>query len=309
MNQMLKKYPVPIAGLILGLASAGNLIQSYGEILRSLCGIISAVFYVLFILKIIKFPNDINENLKNPAVASVFPTFFMATMLLSVYLKPMITNFAFYLWIIGIILHLTYIIWFSFKYTMKFNIKQVLPSWFIVYVGIAVAGVTAPAFKMNIIGQTSFWFGLISYIILLPIVIYRVVKIKELPEPVKPTLIIFAAPASLLLAAYINSFEAKNLLVIYILMVISSLMYLYAIIMLTSLIKSKFYPSFSGFTFPLVISGIAMKLTNAFLIKSGSPINFLIYLIKFQELIAITVTLYVLLKYIEFMFDHTKAKA
>ncbi len=309
MNQILKKYPVPVSGLILGLTSAGNLIQSYGNNLRSLFGIISTIFYVLLLLKIIKYPNDIKENLGNPAIGSVFPTFFMATMLLSVYLKPINAHLSLYLWFAGVVLHLIYIAWFSFKFTFKFNIKQVLPSWFIVYVGIAVAGVTAPAFNMNIIGQMSFWFGLISYIVLLPVVIYRVVKIKEIPEPVMPTLVIFAAPSSLLLAAYMNSFEVKNITIIYLLMAVSILMYLYSIIKLSGLIKLKFYPSFSGFTFPLIISGISMKLTNAYFIKIESPINVLIYLVKFQELIAIAITLFVLFKYIKFIFAQSKATA
>ncbi|WP_313345648.1 TDT family transporter [Sedimentibacter sp.] len=307
MDQILRKYPVPVAGLVLGLASAGNLIQSYGEILRSLFGITSAVFYVLLIIKIIKFPDNFKENLDNPAVASVFPAFFMATMLLSVYLKPIIADLAFYMWIAGVILHLIYILWFSLKYTLKFNIKQIMPSWFIVYVGIAVAGVTAPAFKMNIIGQISFWFGLISYVILLPVVIYRVVIIKEMPEPIKPTLIIFAAPSSLLLAAYMNSFETKSLFIIYSLLTISLVMYAAAIIMLTKLIKLKFYPSFSGFTFPLIISGIAMKLTNGYLLKTDAPVSWLIYLVKFQEIIAVAITIYVLFKYMQFLFGRTKA--
>lgn len=301
MDTILKKYPVPITGLILGLAAVGNLVQSYGEIYRSIFGIISAIFYILMVYKLIKFKSGVQESLQNPVVASVFPTFSMATMLLAVYIKPLSQSLSFVLWLAGILLHIILIIMFSKKFVLDFKIKQVFPSWFVVYVGIAVASVTAPAYKMNLIGQLAFWFGLVAYIILLPIVIYRTFKVKEMPEPTLPTLIIYAAPASLLLAGYMNSFEIKNISIVLLLMFLSILMYIVALIMLPKLLKLKFYPSYSAFTFPLIISGIAMKLTNGFFIKSGNPIVWLKYLVNFQEIIAVGLTIYVLFKYTSFL--------
>lgn len=309
MNAILKKYPVPITGLILGLAAAGNLVQSYGEINRSIFGIISAILFVLMLVKIVKFTDGVKENLQNPVVASVFPTFSMAAMLLATYLKPLSQSIAFALWTIGVALHIALIIWFSKKFVLNFKIKQVFPSWFIVYVGIAVASVTSPAFKMNNIGQLAFWFGFITYVILLPVILYRTIKIKEMPEPTLPTLVIFAAPASLLLAGYMNSFETKSMAIVWLLAALSIIMYIAAIIMLPRLLKLKFYPSYSAFTFPLIISGIAMKLTNGFLTKSGSPVAWLGYLVKFQEAVAVIMTLYVLYRYIKFLTSDNKEQA
>ncbi len=306
MYTILKKCPVPITGLILGLAATGNLVQSYGEIFRSIFGIISAILYILMIYKLFKFESEVKENLQNPVIASIFPTFSMATMLLATYIKPFSQTFALIFWSIGVILHIVLIIWFSNKFLLNFKIKQVFPSWFVVYVGIAVASVTAPAFKMFFVGQLSFYFGLITYIILLPIVIYRVLKIKEMPESTLPTLIIFAAPASLLLAGYMNSFEIKNISLSWFLITLSVFMYLVALIMLPRLLKLKFYPSYSAFTFPLIISGIAMKLANTYLIKLGTHIEWMVLLIKLQEIIAVTLTLYVLNKYIKFLTTDLK---
>lgn len=70
--------------------------------------------------------------------------------------------------------------------------------------------------------------------------------------------------------------------------------------MLFQLLKLKFFPSYSAFTFPLVISGIAMKLTNGFLTKSGQGIPALKYLVKFQ-VVAVIITLYILVRYIQFI--------
>ena len=310
MNQILKKYPVPIVGLILGLAAAGNLVQSYGEIYRNIFGTISATLLILMVVKILTDQDGFKENLDNPVVASVFPTFSMGIMLLSTYLKSFAPSFAFRLWLIGVFLHLILIIWFTKKYALHFKIKQVFPSWFVVYVGIVVVSVTGPAYNMANIGQYAFWFGLITYLILLPIVVYRVVKIKEMPEPSLPTLAIFAAPASLLLAGYMNSVDTKSMIRVWVLLLVSLIMYLAVIIMLFRLLKLKFYPSYSGFTFPLIISGIAMKLTNGFLIKTNQGIPSLQYLVKFQEIVGVALTLYVLYRYIQFLTikDSSSAK-
>ena len=80
--------------------------------------------------------------------------------------------------------------------------------------------------------------------------------------------------------------------------------------MLFRLLKLKFYPSYSGFTFPLIISGIAMKLTNGFLIKTNQGIPSLQYLVKFQEIVGVALTLYVLYRYIQFLTikDSSSAK-
>lgn len=306
MNGILKKYPVPVTGLILGLAAAGNLLQSYGEVYRSIFGIISSILFVLMIIKTVKFTGGVKEQLQNPVVASVFPTFSMATIILSTYLKPISKSLAFTLWIIGIIFHIVLIIWFSKKFALNFKIKQVFPSWFIVYVGIVVASVTAPAFALNNIGKLAFWFGFITYVILLPVVTYRTVKVKEMPEPTLPTLVIFAAPASLLLAGYMNSFETKNMAIVWSLVVLSIAMYIIVIILLPRLLTLKFYPSYSAFTFPLIISGIAMKLTSGFLTKAGNPVNWLVYLVKFQDAIAVIIVLYVLYRYIIFLTSDNK---
>lgn len=301
MKQILKKLPVPIVGLMLGLAAAGNLIQSYGEIYRGIFGIISALVLLLVIIKIAMLPKGVGEALENPVVASVFPTLSMGIMLLSTYIKPFANSIALVIWIIGAAFHIILMLWFTVKFVVKFNIMQVFPSWFIVFVGIAVVSVTSPAYKMANLGQAAFWFGFVTYLILLPIISYRVVKVKEMPEPTHPTLAIYAAPASLLLAGYINSFSEKSMTIVWFLMALSIIMYVVVIVMLFRLLKLKFYPSYSGFTFPLVISSMAIKLTNGFLTKSDQAIHWLKYLVKFQEIAAVVIVLYVLIRYIQFL--------
>lgn len=301
MNQIIKKLPVPIVGLMLALVAAGNLVLSYGSAYRNIFGILSAIILILVLIKIVKYPLGVSEALDNPVVASVFPTLSMGIMLLATYIKPFSRSLAFGMWIIGLLLHVFLIINFTQKFVFNFNIKKVFPSWFIVYVGIVVGSVTAPAFEIIKIGQALFWFGLVSYFVLLPFVLKRVFIVKEISEPALPIMAIFAAPVALCLAGYISSFPEKNMFIVWLLVAISQSSLLCVLLYLPRLLKLKFYPSYSAFTFPLVISAISIKLTNGFLANSGRPIPMLQYLVKFEELVAVLITLYVLIKYIDFV--------
>lgn len=306
MEGLLRKLPIPVAALFLALAATGNLVASYGSIYRNIFGIIAGIFFILLLIKIIKYPKKIAEELKNPVVASVFPAFSMGIMLIATYVKPLVPALGFILWIVGLVLHITLILSFSRKFLVGFDIKKVFPSWYIVYVGIVCASVTAPTFDMAHIGRIVFWFGFICYLILLPIVLYRVLKVKGVPEPASPTLVILAAPASLCLAGYMNSFQDKNLPIVWLLLILSQLTLLYVLTQLPRLLKLPFYPSYSAFTFPLVISGISIKLTNGFLMNIGKEISLLKYLVKFEEILAVVIVLYVLVRYIGFLFSTTE---
>ncbi len=306
MDKIIKKLPIPIVALMLALAAAGNLVLSYGNIYRNIFGILSAIILFLVLIKFIKYPKEVAKNLDNPVVASVFPAFSMGIMLIATYIKSFAPSLAFGIWIIGLILHAILIVWFTKKYVFSLNIKSVFPSWFIVYVGIVVGSVTAPAFDKANIGQFLFWFGFVAYLVLLPIVLNRVFKVKEIPEPALPTIVIFSAPASLCLAGYMNSFQDKNMFIIWLLVALSQLTLLCVLFKLPKFLKLPFYPSYSAFTFPLVISAISIKLTNGFLVNAGKPIALLKYVVKFEELIGVIMVLYVLFRYIKFLFAKTE---
>lgn len=302
---MIKRIPLPIAGVMLALAATGNLIQSYSPELRLVFGAISAIIGVLLIVKFIMYPKQLAEDLKNPVVASVAPTFSMAVILLSVYIKPYAATVGLALWFIGLILHFALLALYTIRFIVKFDIKKIFPSTFIVFVGFVVSSVTAAAFNMTTLGQALFWIGFILYLILLAVITYRVIKVKEIPEPAQPLIIIFAAPASLCLAGYLSSFESKSMIIVYFLAILSIVFYIFALTQLPRLLKLKFYPSYSAFTFPMVISAIAMKMTDAFLTKSGNGIRFLKYIVIVQTVIAVAMVLYVLIRYI-MMIVNTK---
>jgi len=298
----LHRTPVPAAGLMLGLASVGNLLSSYGNMFKTLFGIISFLLVILLIMKITFDTKAVMNDLQNPAIAGIACTFPMGIVVLSTYLNPFCPSISYFICAIGILIHCALIIFYTKKFIFNFTIQKVFPSYFVVYVGIAIFSVIAPVFNAAQLGQIFFWFSFITYLILLPIISYRVFIIKSIPESLLPTITIFAAPPSLCLAGYLNSFQEINMLIVCLLTFLSFTMLFGVLLYLPRMIKLKFFPSYSAFTFPFVISAISIKTINSFLIKIHIELPLLNYLVHFEELLATGFVVYVLVRYIDFLF-------
>lgn len=72
----------------MGFAALGNLLQSYSESIRLICGLISAILGILLICKCVLYPSMIKEDMKNPIMASVSGTFPMALCFYLLTLSP-----------------------------------------------------------------------------------------------------------------------------------------------------------------------------------------------------------------------------
>lgn len=307
MKDIIKKVPIPLCGVMLGLAALGNLLQSYSEGIRYFCGILAAFLLVLILLKLIMFPKMIKEDMNNPIMASVAGTFPMALMLLSVYVKPFIGSAAYVIWLLAICLHVILIIYFTVKFLLKLQMPKVFASYFIVYVGIVVASVTAPAYeKTASIGTAAFWFGFITLILLLVLVTYRYVKFKEVPDPAKPLICIYAAPTSLCIAGYVQSVTPKSYGFLMAMLVVATVIYIFALVKAVTYLKMPFYPSYAAFTFPFVISAIASKQTMACAANMGNPLPFLKYLVLIETVIAVLFVAYTFVRYMGFLFGGKK---
>lgn len=64
-----------MSGLSLGLFALGNLLELYHPALRYLLGIAAIFIYLLLIIGILRNLPQAKEQLQQPLVASVFPTF------------------------------------------------------------------------------------------------------------------------------------------------------------------------------------------------------------------------------------------
>ena len=180
-------------------------------------------------------------------------------------------------------------------------------SYFIVYVGIVVASVTAPAYeKAASIGTAAFWFGFVTLILLLLLITYRYVKFKEVPDPAKPLICIYAAPTSLCIAGYVQSVMPKSYGFLTGMLAAATAIYIFSLVKAITYLKMPFYPSYAAFTFPFVISAIASKQTMACAANMGKPLPFLKYVVLIETVIAVLLVVYTFVRYMGFLFGQKK---
>lgn len=312
MRDIIKKVPIPTAGVALGLAALGNLLQPYTEIAHGLCGGLSLFLVSMLVAKVILFPSMIRSDLQNSILASVSATFFMTLMQLAGYLAPVAIVPAFGLWCAAIVGHFTLMAWFTAHYIRRFKLSEVFPTYFICYVGIIVAAVTSPAFGMEAFGRGIFWFGLACFAVLLATVVARYLK-HEIPEPARPLFCIFAAPLGLSLVGYLAVTPNPDPLFVGVLMGLGQVMLVGVATQLPKFIALKFYPSYAAMTFPFVISAMAFGKGVQALYAAGVTIPALPMveaLIALETVFAAVMVTYVFVHYMRFFFGTPKgAKA
>ena len=289
---IIKNLPTPIAGLALGSAALGNLLQPYSSSLQLLFNLLSLIIIVLLTIKFVLEFDKLKKEMENPVVATVLATYPMTIMLLASFSKKYIGLLSMPVWIIGIFLDFCVVCYAIYNFIIKErHINKIYPTWFITFVGPAVVTVTAINYNLETLGLIYFYFSYINYLVLLPFVLYRVYKYKHYKDGDYPTITVFSAPGGLLLASYMIGVTQKSNIILAILIPLTILLFIFVLIQLPYLLKRKFYPSFSAFTFPLVICAISFQKTGVYYqLAEFSILNILIHL---SELLAIIIVIYV----------------
>lgn len=304
MLKLLKIIPIPICGLILAIVSLGNLFKSIGLTqIGLMIGIIGMVMMGLVLLKILFSFGDIKLGLKNPIVCSVAPTFTMALMIICTYFVNIeqMASWLKYLWLIAVLMHLGLMTFFSYDHLYQKNITltDVYPSWFVTYVGIGVIPITANAFY-PVVGTVFLWLAVVLYLALLPVILYRVYGLKNMPEATIPLITIICAPGSLCLTGYLSNVATPSDTLVICLLALSQGLYLFILSQVPQLLKLKFYPSYAAMTFPLVISATALTKAVNHLGEVAPLIKGLQYL---EITLATMMVMYVLVRYVIFLTE------
>ena len=296
-KELVKGVPVPAAGVALGVASLGNLLAPHGEWLRAVCAVVAACLVLLVVAKAVCFPKMVREDFENPVVAGTSGTFFMALMQLASVAAPLAYLPAFALWCAAVIGHAALIVWFTARFIARFDLKKVFATYFVAYIGIAVASVTSPTFGMEPVGRALFWFAFASYAVLIVVVTVRYAK-HEVPEAAKPTFCIYSAPASLSLTAYLSVTEEPNLVFVGALAVFAQAMFVMVLTQLPKFLRLPFYPSYAAMTFPFVITATAASKTLVCFAGAGVALHDALWAIAaFEEVFAAAMVAYVLVRY------------
>lgn len=290
-----------MAGVSLGLAALGNLLQSISGELRMVCGLLSTLLLLLIVAKFIFCPSAVQEDFKNPVIASVSATIFMSVMQLATYAYPYLGTIAFVIWGAAVLAHIALIIHYTKSFLLRFRLEEIFPTCFITYVGIVVASVTSASFGMETLGKGIFWFGLGAYMVMFALISYRYYR-HEVHESLKPLFCIYTAPMSLTITGYMAVIEEKSLIAMIVMEILAQLLYLVVLTQLPKLMRLRFYPSYAAFTFPFVITATALKQVLNHMSSFYAVPQWLELLVALETVIAAAMVVYTVIRYIMYLF-------
>ena len=259
----------------------------------------------MFTLRMIFDHRGILKDIENPAVFGVLPTYTMTIMLLSTYVIDYIGDAAMVIWLGAVAASFVIMFFFVKKFVLKFEIGKVFPSWMIIFVGYVVASATSSAFGMEELGKILFWSGFICYLVLLPLIAYRTLKVRNIPESLIPQITIFAAPANLCIVGCLSAFGgAPPETVLLILAALGVAVYVAVMAYLPVMLRIKFYPSYAAFTFPLVISTVSFYNLGVHYELLSNDVFVILWVMTL--IAAILIVLYVLVRYVIYFRNMTK---
>jgi len=303
--------PTPMAGLALGIASLGwcweNVAPFNGYAQWTAAGIGSVLLAILAV-KFLFHGHLLAKDLAHPVVGSVVPTFAMGLMVVSNSVGQFYSTAGNVMWLAAVVLHVIFLVSFFYHRAKEFELHHMVPSWFVPPIGIVVADVAfsgEPALQW--IADVVLWFGLASYLIMLPMMIYRLIFTHEVPDAAKPTIAVMAAPASVSLAGYLAVSTEPSPVIIGVLFGIAILMTSIIYVAFLKLMRLPFSPGYAAFTFPLVISATALFKTADWMEGVNVASDYVTqvnWLAGFELLMATVVVSYVAIRYFHFYQPH-----
>ncbi len=275
-SRYLRTVAIPKAGLSLAILTLGNLLvnilsdnpwfypleQQWIITLQWIFALTASYFFAPVVLKfLLHWRLVLEKDFNHPLVCPVSATIWMTLLQFSNYIAAGGESFitvGLLVWVFALVCDVALMLWISWCFILRgFQLSQVFPTWFVGFVGIAVAAATSQVFDLQSLGLPIFWVSFVCYLCMLVVICVRLLR-YPLPQAAKPTVAIFAAPLSLLLVAYTTCVEVPNPYFVLGLLVLGQVFYLAVLLRLPQLLRLPFMPSFAAFTFPLVISAASL---------------------------------------------------
>lgn len=297
-TKYLSNIPISIGAIILSLAAMGNLVSSILPFSREISLLIGLPLLLITISKLIVMPKTLKNDLNNPILASVIAAFSMSFMLWSMFLIPYLgINICIMLWYLAILLHLLFVINYIIKFIWKINVNDYTAGSFVVFAGIQMIGITAPAFNQQLLGTIAFWISFIFVCFVFIIVTYRYITIK-VPKQLQPIIGVYAAPISLCLVGYLSSVRPFNPTFAIGMFILTKVLYIMILIKFFEYRDYPFYPTYTGYTFPLAINATTTYQMIIHIVTNPTIKMYMTYQLYFEIIIGVCIIFYVLINFL-----------
>lgn len=282
-----------MAGFTLAVQKAGGLWHVLHPVSTGLLALTLVLFLLvsaIYLYKGIACAGSIRQELNHPVKINFFPLVAKILLVISVILLERNMTISFICWTVGTALQFIASIFVISEWIQhdRFKIEHMTPGWFIPIVGsiiVPIAGV-----KHGFVELSWFFFsvGLVFWLVLLVIVLYRMFFHAQIAERLMPTLFILFAPPAIGFIAYVRltggSLDGFGRVLYY----FALFMLFLVLYQLPHLMRIKFYLSWWAYSFPL-----AAKTLSSFLMLSLIPGPFFRFIAWF-ELALLTIIIAIL---------------
>lgn len=302
-------FHITFFAIVLGLAGFTLAVQRGGGFLHQLHPVSTVLLYLtvasfllvggIYLVKGVSCPGAIRKELDHPIKINFFPLVAKILLVISIVLLERNMTASLYCWISGAFLQFVasiYVIsaWIQHE---RFRIEQMTPGWFIPIVGSIIVPIAGVKHGFTEISWFFFSVGLLFWLILLVIVLYRMFFHAPIAERLMPTLFILFAPPAIGFIAYVRLTGGGLDPFARVMYYFSLFMFFLIIYQLPRLLKINFYLSWWAYSFPMAAKALAsflmMTLVNQPFIRfiawfELAFLTFIILLLSIRTLLAIS---------------------
>ncbi|MCG8344087.1 MAG: SLAC1 anion channel family protein [Chlorobiales bacterium] len=275
----LRNFHITFFAIVLGMAGFSLAVQKVGgyggegifPLLEAPADVLVYTTLALFVLvgvayfaKVLRYPEAVKKEFNHPIKVNFFPLIAKVFLVLSIVFLERDMNVSYSFWVTGTVLQFIasiVIISIWIRHT-HFKIEHVTPGWFIPIVGSIIVPIAGIPHGFIEISWFFFSVGLVFWMALFTIVLYRMMFYSPIPDRLLPTLFILFAPPAIGFIAYA---KLSGLMVhgfgpdafARILYYFSFFMFILILFKVQILAKINFYLSWWAYSFPLAAKTLA----------------------------------------------------
>lgn len=165
-----------------------------------------SILSLFYAAKILRHLPAVRHEFAHPIRLNFFPSFSISLLLLAVAFTENQPTLAAGLWGLGAVVHLSFTltVMSSWIHHTRYDIKHANPAWFIPVVGNIIVPIAGVTFAPAEISWFFFSIGVVFWLVLMTIVMYRLFFHEPLPERLTPTLFILIAPPAVGFIAWVK---------------------------------------------------------------------------------------------------------
>jgi len=262
-------FHITFFAIVLGMAGFTLAVQKAGGLLHVLHPVSTVLLYVtvalfalvaaLYLYKGMTCPGSVKKELDHPVKINFFPLVAKILLVLSVVMLERNMTVSFYSWAAGTVLQFAASIFIISEWIQheRFKIEHMTPGWFIPIVGSIIVPIAGVQHGFVELSWFFFSVGLVFWLVLLVIVLYRMFFHAPIAERLMPTLFILFAPPAIGFIAYVRltggGLDSFGRILYY----FSLFMFFLVLYQLPHLLKINFYLSWWAYSFPMAAKTLA----------------------------------------------------